>query len=409
MARILVLGAGFAGLWSAVGAARALDEFRIDREVVTVTVVNRDGWHAIRVRNYEPDLRDVRVALDDVLDPIGVERIAGEVVDIDFANRQVACSVEGVRHTLAYDRVIFALGSRLIHPDIPGLARHAFDIDTYEGGVRLNAHIDALPEQPPSPGQYTALVVGSGLTGIEAATELVAKLRSALARAGRGAETPRVILADRQPRIGSDMGDEACQVIEEALAALGIVTRIGVSVAAVDGTGARLSTGEAIPAATVVWCTGMCANPLTELFPVTRDRFGRVPVDRSMKVEGMPDVFAAGDVAWAQLDDHHSSVMSCQHARPMGRFAGHNAVCDLLGRPMLPLRIDWYTTILDLGAWGAVYTEGWDRHVVATGKAAKRTKQLINCERIYPPRSGDRRQILDAAAPVVQTPPPQFS
>jgi NADH:ubiquinone reductase (H+-translocating) len=51
MARILVLGAGFAGLWSAVGAARALDEFRIDREVVTVTVVNRDGWHAIRVRN----------------------------------------------------------------------------------------------------------------------------------------------------------------------------------------------------------------------------------------------------------------------------------------------------------------------------------------------------------------------
>ena len=205
------------------------------------------------------------------------------------------------------------------------------------------------------------------------------------------------------------MGDEACQVIEVALAALGIVTRIGVSVAAVDGTGARLSTGETIPTATVVWCTGMHANPLTELFPVTRDRFGRVPVDRSMKVEGMPDVFAAGDVAWARLDDHHSSIMSCQHARPMGRFAGHNAVCDLLGRPMLPLRIDWYTTILDLGAWGAVYTEGWDRHVVATGEAAKRTKQLINCERIYPPRSGDRRQILDAAAPVVQTPPPQFS
>jgi NADH dehydrogenase len=92
----------------------------------------------------------------------------------------------------------------------------------------------------------------------------------------------------------------------------------------------------------------------------------------------------------------------------MGRFAGYNVVCDLVAKPMLPLRIDWYTTILDLGSWGAVYTEGWDRRVVATGAAAKRTKQLINCERIYPPRSGDRRQILDAAAPIVQKPPPQF-
>ena len=67
----------------------------------------------------------------------------------------------------------------------------------------------------------------------------------------------------------------------------------------------------------------------------------------------MENIFAAGDAACAPLDGGHFSVMSCQHARPMGRFAGHNAVCDLLGRPMLPLRIDWYVTCLDLGAWGA--------------------------------------------------------
>jgi NADH dehydrogenase len=152
----------------------------------------------------------------------------------------------------------------------------------------------------------------------------------------------------------------------------------------------------------------MRANPLTELFRVRRDRFGRVPVDHFMRVDGMANTFAAGDAAHAIVDDRHNSVMSCQHARPMGRFAGYNVVCDFVGEPMLPLRIDWYTTILDLGPWGAVYTEGWDRRVVATGAAAKRTKQLINCERIYPPRSGDRRQILDAAAPIVQKPPPQF-
>ncbi len=407
MAQILVLGAGFAGLWSAVGAARALDELQIGRDAVQVTVVNRDRWHAIRVRNYEPDLRSVRVALDDVLTPIGIDYIVGEVLDVDFAGHQVACSIGTARRLLPFDRLVFALGSRLVRPAIPGLAECAFDVDTYDGAAQLNTHIERLSERPRSPGQFTALVVGAGLTGIEVATELRGKLRKARAAAEQ-ADAPQVILADHQPRFGSDMGGEACLVIDEALASLGVTTRSGVSVSAIDGTGAILSTGEKIPAATVVWCAGMRANPLTELFPVERDRFGRVPVDRYMRVEGVADVFAAGDAGCAMVDDRHSSVMSCQHARPMGRFAGHNVVCDLFGKPMLPLRIDWYTTILDLGPWGAVYTEGWDRHVVATGAAAKRTKQLINCERIYPPGSRDRRQILDAAAPIVQTPPPQF-
>ena len=401
-ARILVLGAGFAGPWSAVGAARALDEFRIGRDAVQVTVVNRDQWHAIRVRNYEPDLSGVRVALDEVLEPIGVERVMGEVVGIDFDSRQVTYSAANANRSLSYDRLVFALGSRLVRPDIPGLGEFAFDVDTYDGAARLNTHIRSLSAQPHSPGHYTALVIGAGLTGIEAATELLGKLRSA------GAAAPRVILADHQPRIGSDMGDGACHVIDEALASLGVATRTGVAVSAIDRSGAMLSTGEKIPAATVVWCAGMRANPLTELFRVRCDRFDRVPVDHFMRVDGMANTFAAGDAAHAIVDDRHNSVMSCQHARPMGRFAGYSVVCDFVGKPMLPLRIDWYTTILDLGPWGAVYTEGWDRRVVATGAAAKRTKQLINCERIYPPRSGDRRQILDAAAPIVQKPPPQF-
>ena len=64
--------------------------------------------------------------------------------------------------------------------------------------------------------------------------------------------------------------------------------------------------------------------------------------------------FAAGDSASLLVDGTHTSVMSCQHARPMGRFAGYNVVADLVGEPMLPLQIDWYVTVLDLGPWGAV-------------------------------------------------------
>jgi NADH dehydrogenase len=89
----------------------------------------------------------------------------------------------------------------------------------------------------------------------------------------------------------------------------------------------------------------------------------------------------------------------------MGRYAGHNAVADLLRLPTLPLFIPAYVTILDLGAWGALYTEGWDRRVVSTGPAAKQTKMTINQKRIYPPRAATRADILAAGAPVVQAPP----
>jgi NADH:ubiquinone reductase (H+-translocating) len=136
---------------------------------------------------------------------------------------------------------------------------------------------------------------------------------------------------------------------------------------------------------------------------------GRLAVDDYMRVVGVPGVFAAGDVAAAQMDADHASVMSCQHARPMGRYAGYNVIGDLLGAPLLSLRIPWYVTVLDLGPAGAVYTEGWDRQVVSTGATAKATKMVINTKRIYPPGSADgpadRAALLAAAAPEVQTPP----
>ena len=403
MQRIVILGAGFAGLWSAVGAARALDERGIGPDRMEVTVVNATSWHSIRVRNYEADLSGTRVPLTDILGPIGVRSMVAEIVDLSVADRTVSCVADGRPTQLVYDRMVFALGSRLLWPPISGLREHAFDVDTYEAALRLGAHLSGLVREPRSAGRDTVLVVGAGLTGVEVATEMPDRLRAALA-ADPKAE-PRIILADRADRIGSDMGEGALAVIAEALTALRVETRPGISVAAVDSGGATLTTGERIDARTVIWCAGMEASPLTACFPVTRDRFGRLPVKPSLKIDGQAAEFAAGDVAWFAIDGTHSCVMSCQHGRPMGRFAGHNVVCDLLGEPMLPLTIDWYTTILDLGAWGAVYTEGWNRRVVAQRAIAKRTKETINRQRIYPPLSRDRQEILAAAAPIVQTPP----
>jgi NADH dehydrogenase len=214
-----------------------------------------------------------------------------------------------------------------------------------------------------------------------------------------------VILVDHNPHVGSDMGESARPVIEDALAQNKVETITGVGVTAVDERSVTLSSGDVVPAATVVWCAGMRANPLTAQFGMPCDRLGRLLVDDYLRVEGIAGVFAAGDVAAAKMDDEHVSVMSCQHGRPMGRYAGYNVISDLLGAPMLSLRIPWYVTVLDLGPAGAVYTEGWDRGVVSSGVAAKATKRMINGERIYPPLTGDRAALLAAAAPELQTAP----
>ena len=176
MKNVVVLGSGFAGLWAAVGAARRLDERHIPVGDVGVTVISSQPYHDIRVRNYEPDLTACRIPLRDVLDPVGVAHIAADVTAIDTTARTVTISGTDGVGSQDYDRLVFALGSSVARPDIPGLREFGFDVDTYDQAMRLSRHLAALADGPPTPGAATAVVVGAGLTGIEAACELPGRL-----------------------------------------------------------------------------------------------------------------------------------------------------------------------------------------------------------------------------------------
>lgn len=391
-----MIGSGFAGLWAALGAARRLDELAVPAGTVEVTMLSAQPFHDIRVRNYEADLSACRIPLADLLDPVGVGQVTATVTGIDTAARTVTTAAGA---TYAYDRLVLASGSRVCKPDLPGLREFGFDVDSYDGAMRLADHLKRLAERlAATRGAGTVVVVGAGLTGIETACELPHRLREL-------GLAPRVVLVDHNAQVGSDMGDSARPVIEKALSDNGVEVRTGVGVNAITAASVSLSSGEQLEAATVVWCAGMRASALTEQLPATRDRFGRLAVDDHLRVMGVPSVFAAGDVAAARMDDEHMSVMSCQHGRPMGRYAGYNVISDLFGEPLLTLRIPWYVTVLDLGPVGAVYTEGWDRIVVAQGEQAKATKQTINTRRIYPPLTANRTDLLAAAAPELQARP----
>ncbi|HYZ34311.1 MAG TPA: FAD-dependent oxidoreductase, partial [Crenalkalicoccus sp.] len=173
--RILVVGGGFAGLWSAAAAARALDAARVGRGAVEIALVNPDPFHVIRVRCYEAALDPVRVPLDEVLGPIGVRRIEGTVTGLDAARRIASVQdATGTAAELPWDRLVLAAGSALWRPPLPGLAEHGFDVDTHAGALRLRQHLAGLAASPEgeAEGSWTAVVIGAGLVGIEIACEL---------------------------------------------------------------------------------------------------------------------------------------------------------------------------------------------------------------------------------------------
>jgi NADH dehydrogenase len=393
--QILIIGAGFGGVWSALSAARLLDKH--DRNDVEITVLAPQAELRIRPRFYEPNVHNMKAPLNDLFDAVGVKFVQGSAQVIDEQNKQVGYTkVTGEQGHLSYDRLVLAAGSHLMRPPVEGLD-HAFDVDTIESATRLEAHIHALKDAPTSAARNTVVVAGGGFTGIETATEMPARLRAVL---GDNADI-RVIVVDLAPQIAATLGDGIRPSIIEASEHLGIEWIVGTSVASIDAGGVTLANGQRIESSTVIWTVGFRASPLTEQVQGTRDRQGRLHVDQNLKVRGHADVFATGDVAYAATDElGNFAAMSCQHAIALGRHAGNNVAAELLGVEPIAYSQPKYVTCLDLGAWGAVFTEGWDRQVKLVKHEAKELKTQINSVWIYPP-AADRAAALAAADPLI--------
>jgi NADH dehydrogenase len=394
--RLVIIGAGFAGMYAALSAARLRDTRGIPPEQLEIALVAPEPTLVVRPRLYEPKPETLTAPLQELLKAIDVVYVQGHAETIDTTSSTVELvDAGGARKKLSYDRLVLATGSRLFRPDIPGLSEHSFSVDNLTDAIALDRHLNSLALQSASRARDTVVVAGGGFTGIEAATEMPARLRAVL---GQNAE-PRVVIVERNASIAPDMGSDPRPIIEDALRKLGVETRLGVGVTSLDAGGVTLSNGERIEAATVVWAAGIRAAPLTAQIPAERDNFGRLLVDRQLRVASIPRVFATGDSAKAASDDlGNFALMSCQHATRMGAFAGNNAAAELLGVPTQPYHQKAYVTCLDLGEAGALFTRGWDRKVEMVGAEAKKAKQDINTVWIYPPKP-DRVAALASADP----------
>jgi NADH dehydrogenase len=394
--RLVIIGAGFAGMYAALSSARLRDIKGVSREKLEIALVAPEPTLAVRPRFYEQKPETLTAPLLDVFKAIDVVYVQGSAETIDTKLHTVGVvGTNGIRKALPYDRLVVATGSQLFRPNIPGLAEYGFSVYELEDAIALDRHLHGLADLPSSKARDTVVVAGGGFTGIETATEMPSRLHGIL---GDNAN-PRVIIVERNGAIAPDMGAGPRPVIEDALRKLGVETRVGVGVTALDRSGVTLSNGECIESATVIWTAGMRAAPLTAQIPGERDNLGRLLVDRDLRVPSVPGVFATGDAAKAASDDlGNFALMSCQHATRMGAFAGNNAAAELLGIPTKPYHQEAYVTCLDLGAAGAIFTRGWDRKLDLVGADAKKLKHEINTVWIYPPPA-ERAAALASADP----------
>lgn len=367
MQDLVIVGGGFAGTWAAMSAAatRASN----DASEMNISLVSQSDSLCIRPRLYEGARDDMLVPLKPLMDEIGVNLIHDSVEGLQGQALLLRSGAD-----IDFGCVVLAAGSSVNLPACKGAAQFGFAVDDFESTQVLDEHLKTL--DPTNDVEGTIVVVGSSFSGIE----IVTKLRQRLG------EAFRLVLIDRNGLPGSSMGEYLEEPVRRALEDARVEFRGNTSPKQITSSRLSCSDGEKIGSATIIFATGFQANALTAHVSQNTDASGRVIVDEMLRVADQKSVFAAGDVASAMVDKEHRTLMSCQHAMPMGIAAGRNAVLDLLELEPVAYGQPFYATCIDLGMSGAVFTNGWERSIVKSGSEGAEMKQQINTQWIYPPQ-----------------------
>jgi NADH dehydrogenase len=158
--KIVVAGSGFAGMWAAVSAARAVALAGREQDTEVISVSPNTSL-TIRPRLYEAILENMNPDLTPLFEAVGVRHIAGLVQTIDAGAHRLEIELaDGTRTHLPYDKFVLATGSRLFQPPVPGLAKHAFNVDQLESARVLDEHLKSLASLPETAARNTVVVAG---------------------------------------------------------------------------------------------------------------------------------------------------------------------------------------------------------------------------------------------------------
>jgi NADH dehydrogenase len=363
--RILVVGAGFAG----VGCVRRLER-KLAPDEADVTLVTPFSYQL-----YLPLLPQVASG---VLTPqsiaVSLRRsrkyrtriIPGGAIGVDLKDK--VCVIRTITDEVvneSYDYLVLAPGSVTRTFDIPGLTEHAFGMKTLAEAAYIRDHVisqldlaDASDDPAERAARLQFVVVGGGYAGTETAACLQRLTHTALQRYPR--LDPSLIkwhLIDIAPKLMPELGDKLGRSAQEILRRRGIEISLGVSVEKVSEDEVTFTDGRVVPTHTLIWTAGVAASPLIGALGAETLR-GRLVVTPEMTVPGHDGVFALGDAAAVPdlAKDEKGAVCppTAQHAMRQGKKVADNVIATLRGLPLEPYVHKDLGLVVDLGGKDAV-------------------------------------------------------
>jgi NADH dehydrogenase len=363
--RILVVGAGFAG----VGCVRRLER-KLAPDEADVTLVTPFSYQL-----YLPLLPQVASG---VLTPqsiaVSLRRsrkyrtriIPGGAIGVDLKDK--VCVIRTITDEVvneSYDYLVLAPGSVTRTFDIPGLTEHAFGMKTLAEAAYIRDHVisqldlaDASDDPAERAARLQFVVVGGGYAGTETAACLQRLTHTALQRYPR--LDPSLIkwhLIDIAPKLMPELGDKLGRSAQEILRRRGIEISLGVSVEKVSEDEVTFTDGRVVPTHTLIWTAGVAASPLIGALGAETLR-GRLVVTPEMTVPGHDGVFALGDAAAVPdlAKDEEGAVCppTAQHAMRQGKKVADNVIATLRGLPLEPYVHKDLGLVVDLGGKDAV-------------------------------------------------------
>jgi NADH dehydrogenase FAD-containing subunit len=355
--RIVVLGAGYAGATAAGRLAK-----RLHRDDALITLVSADPDFIERVRMHQlaagQDLRPR--PLRDTFAGTGVRVVTALVTAVDVDRKSVELAGG---ETLGYDSLVFALGSVGADHGVPGVVEYAHSVAGKQAALRLRARLSEL-----RPGA-AVVVVGGGLTGIEAATE-IAESRPDL----------EVSIAARGG-VGDWLSEKAQRHLRGTFDRLGITVREGVAVTRVEADCVVDGASGTIPSQLTVWTTGFAAHPIAAGTALEVSGAGQIVVDRTMRSVSHPDVYAVGDAVLAEGAGGKPLRMSCASGGPTAWLAADALAARLTGREVPQTTIGYTFQCISLGRRDGIIQpvtpDDQAKSSAITGRTAARIKELV--------------------------------
>ena len=362
--RIVILGGGFAGVTAALRLERQFGR-RADVEVTLVDAENFSLFTPLlpEVPSGSLQAKHIVYPLRAALRRTAVRQAEVREVDLD---RRVVVAAHCARcreAPLRYDHLVLALGGATNFFGLPGLAAHARTMKTLADATALHAHlIDKLEhadlEDDPEArrGLLTFIVAGGGFAGVETAAQVNDFVRSAGRYYPRiDPADVRVVLVHSGPRVLPEVSEKLSAYALRQLGRRGVDVRLGTRVKGCGPDRVALSTGEELPAHTLVWAAGVAPHPLLGGLDLPKGPGGRLLVDPALRSTGRPEVWALGDCA-AVPDLARGGVCppTAQHALRQGTVVADNIAAVLAGKEPTPFRYKPLGLMAGLGRRSAV-------------------------------------------------------